>query len=421
MNRFQEHVEFVRRHSPYYRELYREVPSGCPEISRYPIVNQQTFWQANEDFGRGVLTADYKSGIVFKSGGTSGNPKYSFFTAREWDSFTAVSGWGFTHNGVKEGDRIANLFYAGELYASFIYVTDLVKSSDVGITFPISGQTPVETSVAMMKKLGINVLAGVPTTFMKIISYLQQHPELRPEIELILFGGEPFYEDQLRSIASTFPRARVHSILYASVDGGELGFFDAKSCENGEHRCFDQSTIMEIVEEDTLEVITEQNRPGKLLVTNLERRLMPLIRYPVGDVAMWTEPAGSPNRRFKLMGRSQEGARIGPATLYVQDVLAVIEHFHDQVSLLNFQLIITHHDKKDQALIRIVPETMPENKGELGEQMLAYLYQERSMLRDLVEQGLIHPLELQWCRPDELESNPRTGKTRRVLDRRLDG
>ncbi|HEB50976.1 MAG TPA: phenylacetate--CoA ligase family protein, partial [Desulfobulbus sp.] len=214
MNRFQEHVEFVRRHSPYYRELYREVPAGCPDISRYPIVNQQTFWQANEDFGRGVLTGDYTSGIVFKSGGTSGNPKYSFFTAGEWDSFTTVSGWGFTRNGVRQGDRIANLFYAGELYASFIYVTDLIKSSDVGITFPISGQTPVETSVAMMEKLGINVLAGVPTTFMKIISYLQLHPELRPEIELFLFGGEALYEDQLRSIAAVFPRARVNSILY---------------------------------------------------------------------------------------------------------------------------------------------------------------------------------------------------------------
>ena len=419
MERFLNHINFVRKHSPFYEKLYKDVPLNCSEISTYPIVNQKEFWVANENFGAGVLTASHDSGIVFKSGGTSGNPKYSYFSAHEWDSFTEVSGRGFRHNGVKKGDKIANLFYAGELYASFIYVTDLIKSADIGVSYPISGQTEISIIVQMLEKLHINVIAGVPTTIMNIVAYLQEHQEIQLSIELILFGGESFYEDQLETIREAFKDVKVHSILYASVDGGELGYFDAKNCSNGEHRVFDESTIMEIIDEDSGAVITEANRGGKLLVTNLNRRLMPLIRYPVGDMAMWCESEGSKNRKFKLLGRSQEGARIGPATLYIQDIIDILEHFHEDVHILNFQLLIEHEMQKDRAIIRVVPALIPKNAEELSKKILEYLYTQRVMFQELLQNNIIHPISLEWCSAESLESNPRTGKTKHILDKRM--
>ena len=419
MKRFLAHVNFVREYSPFYAALYRNVPDNCEDISRYPLVDQKAFWEANAHFGEGVLTSPYESGLVFKSGGTSGNPKYSYFTAHEWDSFTRVSGEGFKKNGIRKGDRIANLFYAGELYASFIYVSDLIKSADVGINYPIGGQSDLETIAHMISELNINVIAGVPTTIMHVVSYLQEHPEYPCKIDLILFGGESFYEDQLEIVHDTFPNVKVHSILYASVDGGELGYFDANRCENGEHCSFDVSTIMEIVDEESGEVITQENIPGKLVVTNLNRKLMPLIRYPVGDIAVWRDPLGTKDRKFKLLGRSQEGARIGPATLYVSDVLNLLKTFHHKVQVNNFQILITHQNQKDSALIKIVPNEMPDDPEGLAAKIIETLYTQRSMLKDLVEEGLIAPVSLQWCHDDEIKSNPRTGKVKRVLDERL--
>ena len=420
MKRFNELIKFARKHSPFYRELYKSLNGLDNDISAFPIVDQKKFWKANQDFGKGVLTSKFENGIVFKSGGTSGNPKYSYFTQEEWNDFTKVSGWGFRHNGIKPGDRIANLFYAGELYASFIYVTDTITKSKIGINFPISGQLEIEKIVKILKEHNINVLAGVPTTIINIIEYINTHPEIQLNLDLILFGGESFYQDQLETIKQVFPEVKVHSILYASVDGGELGYFDASNCSNGEHRCFDESTIMEIVDEDTLEVITEMDTPGKLLVTNLNRKLMPLIRYPVGDRAIWKEPLGTPNRKFKLLGRSEEGARIGPATLYVQDIISIFKQFEDEVKLLNFQLIVTHFDNKDQVTINAVPEGIKANESELKSKIIDKLYNERTMLKDLLKEKLIHPLSLQWCTSKEIKSNPRTGKTKRIIDMRLE-
>lgn len=432
MNRFLEHINFVRKNSPFYTKLYENVPPNCTEIAQYPIVDQQKFWQANENFGQGVLTEKHNNGIVFKSGGTSGNPKYSYFSAKEWDHFAQVSGHGFIKNGVKKGDRIANLFYAGELYASFIYVSDLIKSADIGVSYPIGGQTDIAEIVALLNKLNINVLAGVPTTIMNIVSYIQEHPQLKPNIELILFGGESFYDDQLKAISQCFNnvsanvsakssvKVRVNSILYASVDGGELGYFDASNCENGEHRVFDESTIMEIIDEETHEVIEQENKGGKLLVSNLNRKLMPLIRYPVGDMAMWCEPQGTKNRKFKLLGRSEEGARIGPATLYIQDIIDILEHFHNQVQILNFQLLVSHDNQKDRANIKLVAQTLPEDSDNLADQIIQHLYNERTMFKELLENNIIHPISLQWCKLDELETNARTGKSKHIIDKRLE-
>jgi phenylacetate-CoA ligase len=420
MKRFLNHVNFVRENSVFYNELYRDVPKNCEDISKYPIVDQKKFWEENAKYNSGILTSKQKNGIVFKSGGTSGKPKHSYFSNEEWDSFTEVSGRGFRKNGVKEGDRIANLFYAGELYASLIYVSNLIKSANIAINYPIAGQADIAELVLIMEKLQINVIAGVPTTIMNVISYLQEHPEIKLDIHLVLFGGEAFYDDQLHLIAEFFPHTKVHSILYASVDGGELGYFDATNCSNGEHRVFDESTIMEIVDEDTLEVIDEQNKAGKLLVTNLNRKLMPLVRYPTGDMAIWTEKKGTPNRKFKLIGRSQESARLGPATLYIQDIIAVFEYFKDEVHILNFQILLTHEDAKDKATIKIVPQITPKNSDELGKRVIEHIYNERKLLKDLIKNNIIHPIELQWCHTDELQSNTRTGKTKHIIDKRLE-
>lgn len=419
MSRFLQHVNFVRENSPFYAKLYKDVAKDCEDISNYPIVEQKTFWAANENFGDGVLTSKHENGIVFKSGGTSGNPKYSYFSKADWNSFVEVSGRGFSKNGVKKSDRIANIFYVGELYASLIYATDLITSSGVGVSYPISGQTDIAEIVHMLKKLNINVIAGVPTTIMNLVAYLQENPELKIDIELILFGGESFYDDQLEIISQCFKDIKVHSILYASVDGGELGYFDTSTCKNGEHRVFDESTIMEIVDEDTDEVITQEHLIGKLLVTNLNRKLMPLIRYPVGDMAIWTEPQGTKNRRFKILGRTEDGARIGPATLYFQDIIDVLNYFHDEVHILNFQILITHDEQKDRAIIKVVPQTMPKDAESLAQKIIEHLYNERVLLKELLQNNIIHPLSLRWCKVDELESNPRTGKSKRVIDKRL--
>ncbi|GHH85362.1 hypothetical protein [Streptomyces capitiformicae] len=62
-------------------------------------------------------------------------------------------------------------------------------------------------------------------------------------------------------------------------------------------------TVTEVVDDDSSETITEPGRPGRLVVTDLGCRLMPVIRYPTGDRGEWVDRGAG---RFRLLGRSDE-------------------------------------------------------------------------------------------------------------------
>jgi len=416
--KFKELVDYARANSKFYSEYYKDIPDNESNISKYPIMAQEKYWAANTIDDNTLLTGKFDAGLVFKSGGTTGNPKFSYFTNEEWQEFVKISGFGYKHNGIKQGDKVANLFYAGELYASFIYITFSSYFANVGVNYPISGATEVSEIVNIIKTLNINVLAGTPTTIIKVAEYIYTNKVDNVNIDLVLFGGESFYTDQRESLNKIFPNVKINSIMYASVDGGELGYFDA-TCKQDEHRCLDDTTILEIVDEENGQVIEDEEIGGKILITNLTRKLMPIIRYPAGDRAKWVEPKGTPNRKFKILGRTEEGARIGPCTLYIEDVLKVLDKHSDLVQVINFQIVLDHFDNLDKGTLLIVPISNIDNNENLLELIKNSIYEERHMLTDLVEQNLIHPFEVRFINNSELITNKRTGKAKRVVDLRL--
>jgi phenylacetate-CoA ligase len=415
----EEIVRTARAGSAFYADLYRGMPETGWTLEQLPIVDQEKFWAANASDNNKLLTGPMKNGIVFKSGGTTGNPKFSVFTTDEWRSFTEVFGQGLAANGLRAGERVANVFYAGDLYASFLFITFSLHHCPTGaVQFPIAGSTPVEEIIHLMRDYRIDVIAGVPTTILEIGEYVAKQDAPPPAVRKILYGGESIYPDQRAFLQRVMPGVKIVSIGYASVDAGLLGYAD-EGCLHEEHRVFGQATLLEIVDEDSGEVIHEQGRPGKILITNLTRRLMPIIRYPAGDRAMWIEPETSADRKFLLLGRSSEAARVGPMSLYVKDIHDILSPFWERLAIVNFQICIEHRDKKDSLVIRIVSALPKETLRRHSEEIIADLRRQRPMYGDLLDSGKINPAVVEWIGEKELTVNPRTGKLRVVVDNRL--
>jgi len=406
-------VQHARTYSPFYKELYKNIGTFS-KVEQLPVLDSASFWKANSIDDNQVLTAQQKDGIVFKSGGTTGNPKFSFFGLDEWEVFTRAFGEGMRKGGLETGERVANLFYAGDLYASFMFISKSIEKSNSNIVhYPLSGGAEFDHIIETMNSFQITTWAGVPTTMMKLTEYAQDNQLHAPK--KILFGGESMYQDQIDFIESVFPHVHIQSIGYASVDGGLLGYLD-KTCGIQEHRVFSEYTIMEILDEDTLEVITEPNRPGKMFLTNLTRLLMPIIRYPVGDKAMWIDDASViEHRKFKILGRSEEGARVGPATIYYEDMSQLLNMFHDVIHIKGFQLCLVHFDGHDQLVIRVAANHPTDA---VQRDIVEHIYTERSMIKKLVDDKLIHPLVLEFVHMTDLDTNARTGKLKRIIDAR---
>jgi len=412
-------VRTARAGSPFYANLFSGLPETKWTLEQLPIVDQKEFWAANTFKDNRLLTDHINNGIVFKSGGTTGNPKFSVFTTEEWRSFTEIFGQGLAANGLRGGERVANIFYAGELYASFLFITFSLHNCPSGaVQFPIAGGTSVGEIIHLIRDYNISVIAGVPTSILEIGEYLARQETTPPSVRKILYGGESMYPDQRAFLQRIIPGVKIASIGYASVDAGLLGFAD-EGCGHEEHRVFGQASILEIIDEDTGEVIRETGRPGKIVITSLTRLLMPIIRYPAGDRAMWLEPESSVNRKFLLLGRSDEAARVGPMTLYVKDVRDILSLFWEKLGIVNFQICIEHRDKKDSLVLRIVSSKQKETLSAQSAEIISEICRQRPMYRELVAGCKINPAVIEWIDEKELIVNPRTGKLRVVIDNRM--
>lgn len=411
----QDVVEYARRHSPFYAELYAGLPcSGKLTVQDLPVLDQGRFWAANSLSDNRLLTGPLSDAIVFKSGGTTGRPKFSIYTRAEWKSFTQAFGRGLVDAGLRPGDRVANLFYAGELYASFIFILKSIEEAPVAtLSLPIGGATPPESIVQAIEEFAVNTVAVVPTAVCRLAELLAHEGRQLPSVEKILFGGEALYEDQKPLLRRAFPNASVRSIGYASVDAGLLGA--AVDCpDTSVHRAFHPETILEIVDEATGEPITAAGEPGKVVVTSLTRRLMPILRYPAGDLAEWVDYE---RRTFRVLGRSEEGARIGPVTLYVEDLRTIVSSVDREQRVVGMQVVLRHASGKDQLVLRLATPAGERLEG-LGEGIARQLDESRPMFGEHVASGQVHPLAVEWVRASELAVNPRTGKMIRLIDER---
>jgi phenylacetate-CoA ligase len=405
--------------SPYYSHLYRDVPWRGWQLSDLPVVDGPAYWAANRFQDNQVATAPVDAGIVFKSGGTTGQPKFVAYSHQEWLTFARVNGQLLSNNGFRDGDRVANLFYGGDLYTSFLFVTDSINHSGQKILqFPIGGDVSASKVIAAIREFGINVLVGLPTTFVDLSRHLTSQRQPCPEVERIRFAGEILFDDMQAVITQAFPEATARSIGYASVDAGFLGFAD-DSCGPNEHRTAEEQNFVEIVDDVTGEVIDEPGCPGLVVSTNLTRLLVPVIRYPVGDRAVWTEPAGTAHRKFRLLGRSERGARLGPVSLDYADLRRIVYSFADRYDIRNLQLRLTRVEGRDHLTLRVATGHEPGEQA--TQEVLSEIYRQRPPLAEERDAGHIAPVKLKWCAETEMVTNARTGKSIAVEDLRLQG
>jgi phenylacetate-CoA ligase len=137
-----------------------------------------------------------------------------------------------------------------------------------------------------------------------------------PPMSLVLSSYQYASSLQRRTIERIF-RAPVRNMYAATELGGcQIGL----ECGAGHLHAREDHCVVEIVPAERVPA----GEPGRVVVTTLASRSMPLLRYAVGDLASWMEtPCSCPMQdwpTFLLHGREQETLQLGSRRLTVRQL-----------------------------------------------------------------------------------------------------
>lgn len=288
----QELVRFARENSPYYRKHYANLPEQISELIEIPVLDHASFWAANSGLPpqNQVVTAPLIDGAVFGTGGTTAVPKASYVTREELRE--GAQSWAacLVRAGLQPGDRVANLLYGGDLYKGYLDL-GLALTHTPTPNFHLSVRVaPLESQAWTLRTYAATVLVAMPTVMCRLADYLIETHQPVSSVRLLLYIGELLHRDQRILLKRAFPSAKIGPVQYGSVDGGLIGRPENSPSGVDQHTTSytvnTSSMIMELLT-DTGDLITEEGVKGNVVITNLIRRLMPIIRYPMGDAAEW--------------------------------------------------------------------------------------------------------------------------------------
>lgn len=291
---FQKTVRFCAEHSPFYKRKFKELAID-PARVKAPS-DLEDFYTTAEDIRanphefvcRPADTA-YES-----TGTTSKKTKRVYFSrseVKEAGFAGAVGLWGL---GVRKEDRVASAFD----YSFWVSGPVLVASCEVLGCFHVeAGRLDPEEFYDRLSDYGITVIVGDPSWIVRLSEIAEKRGAW--PVKLLLGGGENLTEEARRYVEKVWKADFILS--YGQTEA--FGAIGMETRDKAGYHLNEFHNFFEIKDPD-------KEGYGELVYTNLNRRVMPLIRYRSGDITRFLEGAsanGLPGRRIeKLKGRVDE-------------------------------------------------------------------------------------------------------------------
>lgn len=412
-------LKFARDNSDFYKKHLQDIDldrlDNYEVFRNVPMLDKKDIYQNTPPVSDALLTGPLKKAHVFASGGSTGEPKFSFYSFRELDEVSSILADIYQIAGINRNDVVANLFMAGFMWTSFIVVNSALEKIGC-VSLPIAGNSELDLILHYMKLFRPTAVVGLPSMIIRLAEEIQKR-SLDLTIEKILYGGEHFSPEAIKFLKNSVSARWIHSAGYASVEGGPVGY-QMPQDRGGVHRLLYEYMFLEVIDPETLNPVKE-GQPGEIVITNFRRRLMPIIRYRTGDVGRILKFRPDSLHRaplFELLGRVDDVLRIGAMSIYPDK----IEEALVKVSGLShiFQLVGDYYRTKEKLTVRAEALKEGEDYHVLQKKTYETLLESDPELDLVIREGWLGAMEVEILPPGRIEKNPRTGKIKKVVDNR---
>ncbi|RYY15738.1 MAG: phenylacetate--CoA ligase family protein [Chitinophagaceae bacterium] len=314
LKRLQKLVNFSRRHSPYLRDLYRDVPAHISNVAQLPIttknelmsnfdswvtdpklslVKLRAFLSQKETIGEKYLNNYY----LCTTSGTTGEPAVIVHDKKSRTVYNAVGFFRSLMARLNLVDLLTKVKLAAVVatdghYLGYSTLMNRVKNSKLKqkLQKVFSVLSPVDRLVTELNDFQPDILGGYPTAIYQLakeqlLEKLNIHPYA------ITASGETLQPYMRETMEKAFGSVVINSYGASEVPGL------TSECKFKKLHINSDWYILEIVDE------------RNVLVTNLSNYVQPIIRYKMNDYVVFDpQPCecGSQHPVISVVGRDDE-------------------------------------------------------------------------------------------------------------------
>lgn len=417
-------VRYAKEHSPYYRELYKNIGdefklSDLPPTNKRELMAHFDEWVTDrtvklsdiiefmkdlDNIGR-KFKGEY---LVLTTSGSTGDPLVMLCDRNTNNVMGAVTTMrSFARKQdlkafIKAGSRTIGVFSTGGFYLGNSSVRSRLlampwKKKQMAVT---SALLPVSQVVDELNAFQPVMLGGYPTILELLIDE-QKSGRLNIKPVIIMTGGE-YLSDNLRERLTETFNCYVQT-NYSCTEGGTI----ACECTERHFHINDDWVIIEPVDKNN-NPVPDGTQSDKILLTNLFNYTQPFIRYEVTDrVVMHHEPCpcGNPSPWLTLEGRTddiatftEEGKEIKIAPLAIYAVLKEVNNVQ------RFQAVIHKNNKVELRL---------NTKNECSKEEV-FQSASKALSKFLASHGVNH-VDITLSK-EEPKQHPQSGKFKHVIN-----
>ncbi len=336
-------LAYLFERSAFYREKLavagfasERAAGGLAEIAQLPLTDKHEI--------KATVTTDNPVGAhlcataseivrIHSTSGTTGTPSYIPLTAGDLENWVTGSARSYSASGIAPAQRIVSTYNAGP----FVAGAALAAFDRIGLCHIPMGTGNTEGLLSAIERLEPEAAVMTPSYAAYLIERAPERGvDLRgSSVERVLVAGEPGGgEPAFRAQLEDGWGAKVTEAMGIGDIGPSL--WGECQAQEGMHLGARGFVHAELIDPETgASVALEDGATGELVLTHLQHRAAPLLRFRTRDhVRVWTSPCrcGRTSPRVRCIGRSDDMLIVRGVNVFPSAVREVVSAFTPDVS-----------------------------------------------------------------------------------------
>ena len=397
--------------SPFYKKVDQQTSLSVEnihyieDIQKLPFTTKQDL-RASYPFGLATSNPKENGVRIHCSSGTTGNPTLIAYSKQDIDNWANLVARSLYMVGVRNTDVFQNSsgygMFTGGL--GFQYGAERLGA----LTVPAAAGNS-KRQVKFITDFQTTTLHAIPSYAVRLAEVFQEEglDPLQSSLKTLIIGAEPHTEQQRRKIEDLLGVKAYNSFGMTEMNGPGVGFECKK--QNGMH-LWEDNYLVEIIDPDSGAPLPI-GEVGELVLTTLNRELMPLIRYRTRDLTRIL-PHSCPCGRTHLLidritGRSDDMIIIKGVNIFPMQIEKILMGYSELSS--NYLIILDRIDNQETLTVEVELKELPSDNYVV----LEGLY--KKIRQDLRDEILVTPY-LKFVKKGSLPQQE--GKAIRVKDLR---